>query len=156
MFVIQGCIIDLLSFFAQVGIGIATLALSIVIFRANRQRNRLETMRSVQQSWSRLNEALLLDQESLTIAQNLFSKEDLSDENTKKKFILHNIFNIVETSYLGCKYGFTDESYFTQFVDSVLIPVCTNNPEAIDIIQNHGYHPEFVNYALQVVRENAN
>jgi hypothetical protein len=133
------------SAMAQTAIALATVVLSLVLWRNSKRHARAEYNRTIQESWNQLN-ALVLENPKLSpIADSLFgvAADDASEEARLKRYLAFFALNILQATFLGHQAGLVEQSYHLEGTFHVLNPML-RDPEIVELLKFGGYHPAFV------------
>jgi hypothetical protein len=144
-------IIQAITAIAQTVLGLATLALALLILRTSRRERRAESARIMQELWNVVNTLALSNDEVLQIIDVMADPKTLSHdlERRRKRWISFVVLNAFQAAYLGMRDSILDRSYAERTLEQ-LLPELLMDEEFYALTQGRGYHPSFSSYCASL------
>ena len=148
-------LIDTISAYAQVLIGVGTLTLSYVLWKSGEKRARVEYMKSLQDGWNNLNALVLSNPELAKILDSVLSGSELDEEDMEsrlQRYMQYKVLNIIEAEFIGKRSGLVSDDYHDAVSDDILA-IMLKNKRFREIVKKSGFHKEFVDHCDAITSE---
>lgn len=97
------------------------------------------------------NELILGDDRNLEIAERLYAHDDMdvSPQAARERWVAFVLLNIHELRYFKHKEGHVSAELWTAKSERLLDRLLAH-PHVLDLVENRGYHPEFLAYCREL------
>lgn len=128
----------------QALLAIAMFLLALVIWINGKKISRTQYMQSIQQSWITFNATMLQSSQLSAIANDILKNKKVDINDPTQLHVMYMLLNILEAENIGAMNKLTDKHYNRESRMDILKPIIKNNPDLLNIIENGGFHTDFV------------